>query len=186
MVDTLESCTSGGYSDLSPFCPRADKWSKPQSPKVSGRFSTDTSIDQSSSSDEEQALEVRYVADEGIDVVRTRFDSHDVYNPSLSLLGISPSEAYGKAINWQPSRHDRNAYHRYIAVDSILGKFIPLSAFTQDSSRHVEPPTVDKYSRQIYDKSLSDSSEYPLACLTSPKVYSDYLGMVSFVESCQG
>lgn len=181
MVDTLESCTTSGYTDLSPFCPRADK---AQTAKVSSRISPDASVDQSSSSDEEQALEVRYVADEGIDVVHVGFDTRDLRNnPTLGLLGPLPSESYGKGINWQPSRQDRNAYHRYIAVDSILGKFIPLSAFTQDSSRHVEPPTVDKYSRQIYDKSVTDSYEYPPACLTNPKVYSDYLGLVGLTES---
>lgn len=179
MVDSMTGCLANGYNDISPFTLRADKWQEIKNQnKVSDSMSSQSSLDQSSSSDEDSLLEVRYTADDMVNLP-TKSLRNSTTNP---VDEFSPTASYGDRISWTPSRQDLNLYRRFIAVKDIHNKFIPNSVFSQDSIYHVEPPTVDRQSRQIYEKSVACCTQYPTTLLTNYRVYQEYVNSVGEIH----
>ncbi|XP_039259102.2 polyphosphoinositide phosphatase-like [Styela clava] len=180
IVDSMTGCLANGYNNISPFALRADKWQEIKNQnKVSDSLSSQSSLDQSSSSDDDSVLEVRYTADDIVNVATKSMLKYPVPSDPINPLDeFSPRESYGDKISWTPSRKDLNLYRRYIAVEDIHNKFIPNSVFSQDSIYHVEPPTVGRQSRQIYEKSVACCTQYPTTLLTNYRVYQDYVNSV--------
>lgn len=179
MVDTMQGCLENGYSNVSPFASRADKWQEAKNQtKVSDSMSSQSSLDLSDSDDEDPVYEVRYKAhqvEENSFIKFPALDQPSVKSTYDPLAEYSPEYCYGINTSYAPSRRDLIVYRRYIAVEDIHNKFIPTSVFSQDSVYHVEPPTVDRQSRLIYEKAVQCCNEYPKTLLTNYKVYQDYV-----------
>lgn len=172
IISSTSQLSDNSTSESSPFAVSSNTQSMKQYANITNSISSQSSLDSSSSSndgDEETSS----------DNLEKSFNLKysNLQNKSFSVNNNSSDSCYGSLCDYQPSRKDINIYKRHVKVQDIHENYIPLSVFSQDSSFSIEPPTVDKRSRIIYEKSVLCCSEYPTKLLSNIEDYKKYVGL---------
>lgn len=145
----------------------------PKNPGMTGQASTSSTTSSGTSSTESEATD-----DDELSVVSTASDDDGDNSPSLSLVSFFPpmTETYGDYLH-EPSRADNSVYKRHEQIYRItccplakmnqtIGTAAPLvliqrSSFCLDSSVETDPPTVDRRSRDIYNRYVAMAAKGP-------------------------